>query len=170
MLWTKGRRRRFRGRRVHGGSGGSAQNATVSGPYAVTATSSKNGGITDIYANFVVQSNSAFSATQDTLVCPANDPTQCTGDDPPTLTYTLTGTVSGNNVQMTLQFRNTSGPDTATVSGTLSGTSMSGSYPDTQGDSGNWTATQSASRPQNFSGTINSTLNPLQVAPPSPLS
>jgi hypothetical protein len=148
-----------------GGTGGTVQNATVSGPYSAVATSTKNNGTTSVYANLVTQSSTSFSATQNTLVCPGNAPLNCTGDDPPTLAYTLTGTVSGNNVQITLQFDNANGADTATLAGTVNGTNMSGTYTDTQGDAGTWTATQNNSLSGSFSGSVNSTPNPLQIAP-----
>lgn len=147
------------------GTGGTPQNAVVSGPYSAVATSTKNGTSTSVYANLSMQSSSSFSGSQNTLVCPGNDPSNCTGDDPPTTTYTLTGTVSGNNVQITLQFTNATGADTVTLTGTVNGTTLSGNYTDSQGDSGTWTATQSSSVGGTYNGSVNSIPNPSPISP-----
>jgi hypothetical protein len=149
-----------------GTSGGTTQNAVISGPYSAVATSSKTNAITNVYANLNMQGSSSFSASQNTLVCPGNLAVNCTGDDPPTVAYTLTGTVNGNNVQITLQFNNAGGPDTVTLTGTVDGTTLSGSYTDSQGDTGTWTATLSGSVAGTYNGSVNSTPNP-QLNPPS---
>ncbi len=148
-----------------GGTGGNVQNAVISGPYSAVATSNKGNGVINVYANLAMQGSSSFSASPNTLVCPGNAPANCTGDNPPTTTYTLTGTVNGNNLQITLQFINQSGTDTVTLNGTVSGTTLSGTYTDSQGDSGTWTATQSGSLTGTYNGSVNSTPNPLQTAP-----
>ena len=148
-----------------GTSGGTTQNAAISGPYSAVATSSKTNAVTNVYANLSMQGSSSFSASQNTLVCPGNLAVNCTGDNPPTLVDTLTGTVSGNNVQITLQFTNNSGPDTVTLTGTVSGTTISGSYTDSQGDAGTWTATLSGAVSGSYSGSVNSTPNPQPIAP-----
>ena len=144
-----------------GGTGGSPQNAAVSGPYSAVATSSKGNGATNVYANLSMQGSGSFSANADTLVCPANIPGNCIADNSPS----LAGTVNGNNLQITLQFTNASGPDTVTLKGTISGTTLSGSYTDSQGDAGTWTATLSSSLTGTYNGSVNSTPNPLQTAP-----
>lgn len=148
-----------------GTTGGTTQNAVISGPYSAVATSTKNNTVTNVYTNLSMQGSSSFSASQNTLVCPGNDPSNCTGDNPPTTTFTLNGTVSGNNVQITLQFTNASGADTVTLTGTVSGTTLSGSYTDSQGDAGTWTATLNGSVAGTYNGTVNSTPNPQQTAP-----
>jgi hypothetical protein len=145
--------------------GGTNQNAVVSGPYSAVATSTKTNATTGVYANLSMQNSSSFSASQNTLVCPGNLAVNCTGDDPPTVVDTLTGTVNGNSVQITLQFSNLSGPDTVTLSGTVSGTTISGSYTDSQGDAGTWTATLSGPVSGSYTGSVNSTPNPLPIAP-----
>lgn len=149
-----------------GTSGGTTQNAVISGPYSAVATSTANGTTTNVYANLSMQGSSSFSASQNTLVCPGNVAANCTGDDPPTVVDTLTGTVNGNNVQITLQFNNNSGPDTVTLTGTVNGTTLSGNYTDSQGDSGTWTATLSSSVSGTYNGSVNSTPNP-SLNPPS---
>jgi hypothetical protein len=148
-----------------GSSGGTTQNAVISGPYSALATSTKTSAITNVYANLSMQGSSSFSGSQSTLVCPGNLAANCTGDNPPTVAYTLAGTVNGNNVQITLQFNNQSGPDTVTLTGTVSGTNLSGSYTDSQGDAGTWTATLSGSASGSYNGSVNSTPNPLPTAP-----
>jgi hypothetical protein len=146
-------------------SGGTPQNAVVSGPYSAVATSNVNGTTTNVYANLSMQGSSSFSASQNTLVCPGNLPVNCTGDNPPTVAYTMTGTVNGNNVQITLQFSNQAGPDTATLTGTVSGNTISGNYTDSQGDAGTWTATLAASVSGSYSGSVTSTPNPQPITP-----
>jgi len=144
-----------------GGTGGTAQNAVVSGPYSAAATSNKGNGVTNVYTNLSMQSSSSFSASAGTLVCPGNIPGNCIANT----SATLSGTVNGNSLQITLQFTNASGPDTVTLMGTISGTTLSGTYTDSQGDSGTWTATLSGSLTGTYSGSVNSTPNPLQTAP-----
>jgi hypothetical protein len=148
-----------------GTSGGTTQNATISGPYSAVATSTKTNATTNVYTNLSMQSSSSFSASQNTLVCPGNLPASCTGDNPPTVVDTLTGTVNGNSVQITVQFNNLSGSDTVTLTGTVNGTTISGNYTDSQGDAGTWTATLSGSVSGSYSGSVNSTPNPLPIAP-----
>jgi hypothetical protein len=143
-----------------GGTGGNPQNAVVSGPYSAVATSNKGNGVTNVYANLSMQGSASFSADPNTLVCPGNDPSRCINTSP-----TLTGTITGNNLQITLQFTNASGSDTVTLTGTISGTTLSGTYSDSQGDAGTWTATLNGSLAGTYSGSVNSTPNPLQTAP-----
>ena len=145
--------------------GGTPQNAVISGPYSAVATSTVNGTTTNVYANLSMQNSSSFSASQNTLVCPGNLAANCTGDNPPTTAFTMTGTVNGNNVQITLQFSNVSGADTVTLTGTVSGTTLSGSYTDSQGDAGTWTAALAGSVAGSYNGSVNSTPNPQPLAP-----
>jgi hypothetical protein len=146
-----------------GGGGGTPKNATVSGGYTIVANSTKNNGTTNVYVNISMQSSASLSGTPNTLVCQGNIVTNCVGNDPPASTDTFIGTVSGNSVQMDLSYPNAQGDDTITLTGTVSGTSISGTYTDSQGDAGTWTATQSTSPAGTLSGTINSSLNPLTI-------
>jgi len=148
-----------------GGGGGTPKNATVSGAYTVVATSTKNNSVTNVYVNVAMQSDTSLAGTSNTLVCAGNDVTNCIGNDPPASADTFVGTVSGNSVQINLSYLNSHGTDTITLTGTVSGTSISGTYTDSQGDAGTWTATQSSSPAGALSGTINSTLNPLTISP-----
>jgi hypothetical protein len=148
-----------------GGGGGSPKNATVSGAYTVVATSTKNSAVTNVYVNVAMQSGTSFEATSSALVCPGNVIANCVGNDPPASTATFVGTVTGNSVQILLSYPNAQGTDTITLAGAVSGTSISGSYTDSQGDAGTWTATESSSPAGALSGTINSTVNPLTIPP-----
>ena len=148
-----------------GGGGGTPKNATVSGAYTVVATSTKSNGVANVYVNVAMQSGTSLAGTANTLVCLGNVVTNCIGNDPPASAVTFVGTVSGNSVQINLSYPDTQGTDTLTLTGTVSGTSMSGTYTDSQGDAGTWTATQSRAPAGTLSGTINSTLNPLTISP-----
>jgi len=148
-----------------GGGGGSPKNATVSGAYTVVASSTKNNTVTNAYVNVAMQSGTSFEGTSSTLVCPGNVIANCIGNNPPASVATFVGTVSGNSVQILLSYPNAQGTDTITLVGAASGTSISGTYTDSQGDAGTWTATQTSSPAGTFSGSINSTVNPLTIPP-----
>ena len=148
-----------------GGGGGTPKNASVSGAYTVVAASTKSNAVTNVYVNVAMQSGASLAGTSNTLVCQGNVVTNCIGNDPPASAVTLVGTVSGNSVQINLSYPDTHGTDTITLTGAVSGTSISGTYTDSQGDAGTWTATQSSSPAGALSGTINSTVNPLTIPP-----
>lgn len=138
------------------GGGGSStpnnpqsQTATVSGQYTLVLTSTKNGTSQNIYVN-ITQSGTTLASDANTLACPGNLLENCIGDDAPAVQFILAGTVTGNAVQMSVP----AGPSTVTLDGTVSGTSASGTYVDTLGDAGNWTATKAASFSGNYSGTL----------------
>ena len=147
-----------------GDGSGTPKNATVSGAYTVVATSTKSNAVTNVYVN-VAMTGTSLAGTSNTLVCLGNVVTNCIGNDPPASAATFVGTVSGNSVQINLSYPDTQGTDTITLTGVVSGTSISGTYTDSQGDAGSWTATQSSSPAGSLSGTINSTLNPLTIPP-----
>ena len=149
-----------------GGGGGTPQNATVSGAYTIVATSTKTNAVTNVYANVAMQSGTTLAGTSNTLVCLGNVVANCIGNDPPASAVTFVGTVSGNGVQINLSYPDTQGTDTITLTGTVSGTSISGTYADSQGDAGTWMATHvGTTLAGTLSGTINSTLNPLTIPP-----
>jgi hypothetical protein len=150
---------------IGGGGGGTPKNATVSGSYTIVAASSKSNAVTNVYVNVAMQSGTSLAGTSNTLVCVGNVVTNCIGDDPPSSVVAFVGTVSGMGVQINLSYPDTQGTDTITLTGTVSGTSMSGTYTDSQGDAGTWTATQSNAVAGTLSGTINSALNPLTIPP-----
>src|ERR1700739_1772374 len=127
-----------------GGGGGTPKNATVSGAYTIVATSTKSNAVANVYVN-VAMTGTSLAGTSNTLVCLGNVVTNCIGNDPPASADTFVGTVSGNSVQIKLSYPDTQGTDTISLTGAVSGTSMSGTYTDSQGDAGAWTATQSSS-------------------------
>ncbi len=142
-----------------------AQNAFVSGQYNVVLTSTNGHGTTKIYTNFKQTGTAvkgAFTGAANTLVCPSNDLSKCIGNSP-TISISLSGTVSGQNVTIVLLFPSTAGADTVTMVGTIG--PSSGTYTDSLGDAGSWTASPAGSMGGNYSGTFNSTLNPLPIAP-----
>ncbi len=146
------------------------QNASITGQYNLVLTSTNGRGTTNIYTDFT-QTGTTFTGAENTLVCPSNDLSQCKGGDAPDIPITPSGTVSGANVTMVISFPSTGGADTVTMVGSATGTSLAGTYTDSLGDSGTWTAS-TAIHPfgpppgvYDYSGTFNSTLNPLLIAP-----
>jgi hypothetical protein len=140
------------------------QDARVNGQYNLLLTSTNGRGTTNIYTDFT-QTGTTFTGAANTLVCPSNDLSKCFGNDAPVNSITPSGTVSGTNVTMTISFPNMAGADTVTMVGSSTGTSLAGTYTDILGDAGTWTAFSVISLNGSFSGTFNSTPNPLPVAP-----
>jgi hypothetical protein len=147
-----------------------AQNVSVTGQYNLVLTSTKGNGTTNIYTYFN-QTGSTFTGATDTLVCPSNDLSQCKGGDAPVTSITPSGTVSGTNVTIVISFPGTAGADTATMAGSATPTGFGGAYTDSLGDSGTWAAS-AAIHPFGpppgsyaYSGSFNSTLNPLTIPP-----
>jgi len=147
-----------------------AQDARVAGQYNLVLTSTSGRGTTNIYSNFT-QSGTTFTGAVNTLVCPSNDLSQCKGDDAPAVSIVPSGTVSGASVTLTISFPSPAGADTFRMLGTAKGTDLAGTYTDTLGDAGSWTAS-TAIHPfgpppsvLDYTGTFNSTANPLMIAP-----
>jgi hypothetical protein len=147
-----------------------AQSVSITGQYDMVLTSMNGQGTTNIYTDFA-QTGTTFTGAANTLVCPSNDLSQCKGGDRPDIPISPSGTVSGANVTMVISFPSTGGADTVTMVGSATGTSLAGTYTDSLGDSGTWTAS-TAIHPfgpppgvYDYSGTFNSTLNPLLIAP-----
>ena len=147
-----------------------AQNASVTGQYNMVLTSTNGRGTTNIYTDFT-QTGTTFTGAANTLVCPSNDLSQCKGSDTPAISIAPSGTVSGANVTIAISFPTTTGTDSVTMVGSATGTSLAGTYTDGLGDSGTWIAS-TAIHPfgpppgvYDYSGTFNSTLNPLLIAP-----
>jgi hypothetical protein len=160
-----------------GGGGGVAppvitvtQDAIVTGQYDLVLTSTNGRGTTNIYADFM-QIGKEFSGAAGTLVCPSNDLSKCEGEAATGVSITPIGTVSGANVTIVLSLPGAGGGNTVTMVGTAEATSLGGTYTDSLGDSGNWTAFGAmhpfgpAPGVYDYSGTFNSTANPLLVAP-----
>jgi hypothetical protein len=146
--------------------------ASVSGQYNLVLTSTNGQGATNIYTNFT-QTGKTFAGAANTLVCPSNNLSQCMGSDPSVVSITPSGTVSGANVSMMISFPSTAGINTFTMVGTATGpgTNLAGTYTDSSGDAGTWTASTAIypfgtpSAGYYYSGTLNSTLNPLMIVP-----
>ncbi len=142
----------------------SIQDATVIGQYNLVLTSTNGRGTTNIYTNFT-QTGTTFTGAANTLVCPSNDLSLCVGDNVPAISVTTAGTVSGAKATIMISFPSTAGADTVTMVGTATGANLAGTYIDSLGDAGTWTATGACSLGGNYSGTFNSTPNPLSIAP-----
>jgi len=146
------------------------QNVSIAGQYNLVLTSTNARGTTNIYTDFT-QTGTTFTGAANTLVCPSNDLSQCKGGDTSVIAITPNGTVSGANVTILISFPSTVGADTVTMVGSATETSLAGTYTDSLGDSGTWTAS-TAIHPlgpppgvYDYSGTFNSTSNPLLIAP-----
>jgi hypothetical protein len=141
----------------------------ITGQHNLVLTSTNGQGTTNIYTNFT-QAGTTFTGAANTLVCPSNDLSQCKGGDTPAISIAPGGTVSGTNVTIVISFPTTTGTDTVTMVGSATGTSIAGTYTDSLGDSGTWTAS-AAIHPfgpppgvYDYSGTFNSTSHPLLIA------
>jgi hypothetical protein len=146
------------------------QNVSINGPYDLMLTSTNGKGTTNIYTDFT-QTGTVFTGAANTLVCPSNDLSQCIGDNAPVISIAPSGMVDGTNVKIVISFPSTAGADTLTMAGSATGTSLAGTFTDSLGDSGTWTAF-AATHPfgpppavYDYSGTFNSTSNPLLIAP-----
>jgi hypothetical protein len=137
------------------------QNARVTGQYDLLLTSTNGHSMTNIYSNFT-QTGTTFTGSTNTLVCPSNDLSQCGGND---ASITPSGTVSGQNVTMTISFPSTAGADTLSMIGSATGPDLAGTYTDSLGEAGTWTAVAAGTFSGSYSGTFNSTSNPLPIAP-----
>ena len=142
----------------------STQNASVAGQYNLVLMSAGGHDTTTIYVDFT-QTGATFAGGTNTLVCPSNDPSQCKSDS-----VTSSGTVSGTDVTIVVSFPDQTGTTTVTMVGSATGTgALNGNYTDSLGDAGTWTATAatltsgSAGSVIDFTGTFNSTSNPLSI-------
>lgn len=146
------------------------QNASITGQYNLVLTSRNGQGTTNVYTDFT-QTGTTFTGAASTLVCPSNDLSQCKGGDAPDIPIAPSGTVSGTDVTIAISLQSTTGADTITMVGSVTGTSLAGTYTDSLGDSGTWTASAAIhpvpSPPgvYDYSGTFNSTSNPMLIAP-----
>jgi hypothetical protein len=142
------------------------QNASVSGRYDVVLTSTNGHGTTSIYTNFT-QTGATFTGAENTVVCPISV-SQCVGDDSPIVSIVPSGSVSGADVTIVISFPGATTADTVTMAGTAKGpgTDITGTYTDTLGDAGSFNAFAAGpGGAGTYSGTFNSTPNPLTIAP-----
>src|SRR5258708_6361117 len=130
-------------------------NASITGQYNLVLSSSNGHGATNIYTNFT-QTGTTFTGGANTLVCPSNDLSECEGDNAPVVSITPSGNVNGANVTMTISFPSTAGADTVTMIGTATGTGLTGTYTDSLGDTGTWSASAGNSLSGNYGGTFHS--------------
>jgi hypothetical protein len=147
-----------------------AQGANVTGQYNLVLTSTNGHGTTNIYTDFT-QNGTTLTGAANTLVCPSNDLSQCKGDDAQASSIIPSGTISGASVTITISFPSTAGADAITMVGAAAGTNLAGTYSDNLGDAGTWTAS-TAIHPSgpppgvyDYTGSFNSTANPLLIAP-----
>lgn len=142
------------------------QNASVNGRFDIVLTSTSGRGTTFIYTNFT-QTEATFTGAENTIVCPISV-SQCVGDDSPVVSIIPIGRVSGADVTIVIPFPGTTAADTLTMAGTAKGpgTDITGTYTDSLGDAGTFNAFAAGSGGGGtYSGTFNSTPNPLTIAP-----
>jgi hypothetical protein len=138
--------------------------ASVAGQYNLVLTSTNGHGTTNIYTN-LTQHGRTLTGASNTMVCPSNVLSQCAGVQAPAVSVTLSGAVKGEDVNLTISFPSTAGADTVNLVGGAGGTSLGGTYTDSLGDAGTWTGSVAPSLNGTYSGTFNSTSNPLSIAP-----
>jgi hypothetical protein len=143
---------------------------TVSGQYDLVLTSTSGRSTTAIYTNFA-QTEGTFTGAPNTLVCPSNNLSQCEGLDFSVTSISPSGTIIGKDVTMAISFPTAVGADTVTMAGSATGTILAGTFSDSLGDSGTWTAS-TALRPipsfpavYDYTGTFNSASDPLLISP-----
>ena len=145
-------------------------NIVISGQYNLLLTSKDGQTTTNIYANFT-PTGAGFVGAGNTLVCPRNDSSQCKGGGAPGISIVPSGTVKGTNVSIAISFPTGGTSDTVTMVGSATMAGLSGTYSDTLGDSGSWTASVAIypfgppGSVYDYAGSFNSTPNPLLIAP-----
>lgn len=137
--------------------------------YDVALTSSAGHGTTSVYTA-IRQTGPDLEGSTDTIVCTANDLSQCQGDDP-SVSITVSGKERGGQVSITISIPSATGGNIVSLGGFATGTGLSGSYNDSLADTGLWTASPAVHRfgpppgVYHYTGTFNSTANPLMISP-----
>ena len=144
------------------------QSSLLTGRYDIFLTSGNGHDPTSIFTNFTL-TGTTFMGAADSVVCTA-DLSQCAGNDSPVVSIIPSGTVNGADVAMTVTFPVASGADTVTMVGAATGpgNDISGTYTDSRGDAGTFSAFPSGvffGGSDSHNGTFNSTPHPLPVAP-----
>jgi hypothetical protein len=151
------------------------QDVQIAGQYDLTLRSSKLDALTSIYTNFS-QAGATLAGVGKTLVCPSNDLSKCIGSDQSN-SIVAHGTVSGQDVAITISFSGSAGDDTVTLTGSAASIigsgayRLSGTYTDSLGDAGVWIGSRALypfgpnTGQRSYSGTFNSTANPLTITP-----
>ena len=144
------------------------QNAGLTGRYDIFLTSTNSNDPTSIFTNFT-PTGTTFTGAANSVVCP-KALLQCVGDDSPVVSIIPSGSVSGADVNITMTFPGVAGDDTVTMVGAMTGPGkdITGTYTDSLGDAGTFTAFPSGvffGGSDTHNGTFNSTPNPLAIAP-----
>jgi len=144
------------------------QSAILTGRYDIFLTSGNGHDPTSIFTNLTL-TGKTFTGAANSVVCPGAL-SQCVGDDSPVVSITPSGTVSGADVTITIAFPVAAGADIVTMVGAAKGpgNDVSGTYTDSLGDAGTFTAFPSGvffGGSETHNGTFNSTPKPLPVAP-----
>lgn len=144
------------------------QKVILSGQYNLVLNSATGQGVATVYAT-LTQTGTTFAGTADTVVCRSNDASQCRGGD--TSPIVLSGTVRNTDIEIAISFTSATGPDRITMIGSSAAAGLGGTYTDTLGDTGKWSASIAVHRfspapaVYDYSGNFNSTANPLLIAP-----
>jgi len=144
------------------------QSSLLTGRYDIFLTSGNGHDPTSIFTNFTL-TGTTFTGAANSVVCPGAL-SQCAGNDSPVVSIIPSGTVNGADVTITITFPVAAGADTVTMIGAATGPGkdISGTYTDSRGDAGTFTAFPSGvffGGSDTHNGTFNSTPNPLPVAP-----
>lgn len=145
-----------------------SQSASFTGRYDIFLTSTNGDDPTSIFTNFTRTGNT-FAGADNSVVCPTGL-SQCVGDDSPVVSIIPSGTVSGTDVTITITFSGVAVADTVTMLGAMTGPGkdITGTYTDTLGDAGTFSAFPSGvffGGSDTHHGTFNSTPNPLTIPP-----
>jgi hypothetical protein len=144
------------------------QSSLLTGRYDIFLTSENGHDPTSIFTNFTL-TGTTFTGAANSVVCPGAL-SQCVGNDSPVVSIIPSGTVNGADVTITITFPVAAGADIVTMVGAATGpgTDISGTYTDSLGDAGTFTAFPSGvffGGSDTHNGMFNSTPNPLPVAP-----
>ena len=144
------------------------QNVGLTGRYDIFLSSTNGNDPTSIFTN-LTQTGTTFTGAANSVVC-HKALSQCVGDDSPVVSIIPTGSVSGVDVALTITFPGGVGEDTVTMVGAMTGPGkdITGTYTDSFGDAGTFTAFPSGvffGGSDTHNGTFNSTPNPLAIAP-----
>jgi hypothetical protein len=145
------------------------QDHILNGRNDIFLTSTNGNDSTSIFTNFTRTGTTTFTGAANSVVCP-KDLSQCVGDDSPMASIIPSGTVNGVDVTITITFAGVAGKDTVTMVGAITGPGeeITGTYSDSLGDAGTFTAFPSGvffGGSGTHNGTFNSTPHPLAIAP-----
>lgn len=142
-----------------GGAGGGPQPPTVQGKWTIHATSTQGQGTALALFDFAGATGS-FSSHQ-AMICNLTPAVACIGSLIGNGTVTAQGTVQANGAMTAsiTETPTTSAPCVVTITGTLTGTAMTGTYSGCS-DGGNFTGSDNPSSSGTYTGQLNSTANP----------